>query len=206
MNILGFFSAFLKKNRFQGVTHIVLGIGNIGDRYTGTRHNIGFCIVDEFSRSLKKVYRFTACKSGVITGELPGTGKIAVIKPQTFVNRSGEAAAAVLQASNLTTASLLVVVDDLNLPLGRMRVRTDGSDGGHNGLKSIIGAVGDKFPRIRIGIGPVLPGISTIDFVLGAFPQDKLPEVQRMIVTGAKAVDSCLRNGVNAAMNTYNRN
>jgi peptidyl-tRNA hydrolase, PTH1 family len=206
MNLFRLLSAVFKKNRLDGCRFIILGIGNIGGKYAGTRHNVGFCVVDAISRSLNNVKRFVACASEVTTGEAAGIGKIALIKPQTFVNRSGQAAAESLRAAGLSSQSLLVAVDDLNLPLGRLRVRKNGSDGGHNGLKSIIETIGMDFPRIRLGIGPVPKGMSTVDFVLSAFPANMQEPVDRMTVTAAEAAMYCLENGAEAAMNKYNRN
>ena len=204
MDFLGFFSWFRAKNVLDGTRAILLGIGNPGTEYEGTRHNIGFDVLSEYERSLKDKYRYTDCSSDIVTGTAEGTGKVALVKPRTFVNRSGDAAAAVLRRARLGPAALMVVVDDLNLPLGRLRFRAEGSDGGHNGLRSIIGAVGNGFPRLRIGTGPLPPGVSAVDFVLGRFTREEQATAVQTAAVAAEALAFFLGNGIEQAMNRFN--
>jgi peptidyl-tRNA hydrolase, PTH1 family len=207
MNIMGFFRALFGKgkNRFSGIKQVVLCVGNTGEKYVRTRHNFGFMVADAFTGSLKQSCRFSAAESDVVVGEYPGFGCVAVVKPRTFVNRSGNALAAVLEKSGLSTGSFLVVVDDLNLALGTMRFRANGSDGGHNGLKSIISVVGREFPRLRLGVGPVPSGTSTIDFVLGEFPGPEMDTANRVAGDAAAAIGLYLVRGIGPAMNEYNK-
>jgi PTH1 family peptidyl-tRNA hydrolase len=197
------FSFFRRKSDFlRDVRLVVLGIGNPGSRYEQTRHNIGFLTVDAFSRSLKNTKIFTACNSSITIGNDEKAGRIALVKPRTFVNRTGETVRCL--AAQSTGAPFLVVVDDLNLPLGKIRFRPNGSDGGHNGLKSIIAVIGNEFPRLRIGVGPVPAGMSTVDFVLGPFDRQEQEAVNRVVARAVQAVACYALNGAQAVMNTFN--
>jgi peptidyl-tRNA hydrolase, PTH1 family len=204
MNFFRFFSIFFKpKASLRGVAAVILGIGNIGKRYEGTRHNVGFLVVDELAPLLKNLRRFEACNAEIILGELDDK-LVALAKPMTFVNRSGESAAGLLAQAGLPASALWVVADDLNLGVGTLRMRPDGSDGGHNGLKSIIAAVGRGFPRLRLGIGPVPKGASVIDFVLGPFPESQHETMSAAVRRAAEALRSGLQKGIEPAMSKFN--
>jgi peptidyl-tRNA hydrolase, PTH1 family len=182
-----------------------LGLGNKGNTYASTRHNIGFRIADALAARLENRTKGSSSEIEYYCGSLFEVKKVAVIKPLTFMNRSGIAVEKYLPLSARPRSSILVIVDDFNLPLGRLRIRKDGSDGGHNGLKSIIDRIGDDFPRLRFGIGPLPEGSSSVDFVLGPFTGE-----EESILTEAvpRAVDACCtfaRKGIDAAMNTVNR-
>jgi peptidyl-tRNA hydrolase, PTH1 family len=204
MNFFRFFSIFFRpKASLRGVSAVILGIGNIGRRYEGTRHNIGFLVVDELAPLLRNARRFEACSAEILLGELDGK-LVALAKPMTFVNRSGTSAAGLLAETGLGASALWVVVDDLNLGVGTLRIRPDGSDGGHNGLKSIIAAVGQEFPRIRLGIGPVPKGANIIDFVLGAVPAADREKIAATVRRAAEAVRSGLQRGIEPVMSKFN--
>ena len=127
--------------------------------------------------------------------------------PTTYMNRSGIAAKALLHRYELDASHMLVVVDDFNLPLGRLRFRGSGTDGGHNGLASIIDELGTTdFPRLRLGIGPLPEGVEQTEFVLGDFEPDEIESVKKMIATASEAVTFYLRNGLDEAMSLYNQN
>ncbi len=183
----------------------VLGIGNPGDDYADTRHNCGFLVLDELARR----HRLDAWRSrwgGLVcewqwriparAEEEPGqTVKALLVKPQGFVNRSGECAQAVMTFHKIAPRDLLVVVDDLNLSLGDLRLRGEGSSGGHNGLKDIEARIGPAYPRLRLGIGPP-PSAQQIGHVLGSFTAQERPDVEAMIAKAADCVESWLRDGI----------
>jgi PTH1 family peptidyl-tRNA hydrolase len=183
----------------------VIGLGNIGNEYVGTRHNVGFEVVDRLGGRLANAKAWTVSSADIIEGVLVGGKPVVLAKPLTYMNRSGTAVAEVLRRFGLPLSKCLVVVDDFNLPLGRLRFRPTGSDGGHNGLKSISGQVGSDFPRLRLGIGPLPKGMGVVDFVLGQFEREEdRHKKDEMTHVAAEAVVYYCTNGMAAAMNEYN--
>ncbi len=187
---------------------LVVGLGNPGKEYVGTRHNVGFEVVERLARkldcSLRRKLRFAA-QVGEVT--LNG-GKVMMAKPQTFMNRSGAAVAVLVKWSKVLPAEVLVIADDADLPLGQLRLRLTGGSGGHNGLRSIIDALsGDEgFARLRIGIGRTLPaGADITGHVLGKFSAAERREIDAGVATAVEAVECCLRDGFAVAMNRFNR-
>lgn len=185
----------------------IIGLGNPGKRYDGTRHNIGFEILDSIAHRHRA--RFESGKGDYLIarmsrGELP----VVLIKPLTYMNESGSAVADVVERFGLTLENLLVVCDDFQLPLGQLRIRSDGSDGGHNGLYSIIYHLqSDQFPRLRCGIASSFtPKEKTLmaAYVLEPFRRDELPDVQAMIERGSNACLTVVEEGLIPAMNQYN--
>jgi PTH1 family peptidyl-tRNA hydrolase len=205
MDLLSFFKGLFRKDAPPAPADVLfIGLGNIGARYAKSRHNAGFRIADALVRRLGGVRSGTFSEADYFDGTLFDTKKAAVVKPRTLMNRSGIAAAAYLRACGCSPSGMLVMVDDYNLPLGTMRARRSGSDGGHNGLKSIIGHIGDQFPRLRIGIGPVPAGMPSVDFVLSDFSGD---EERKLLDVAAKAEAACLlfaQQGIEAVMNRFN--
>lgn len=130
--------------------------------------------------------------------------RVALVKPLTFMNRSGEAVVALLRETRLDTAHMLVIVDDFNLNLGVQRMRGGGSDGGHNGLKSIVATSGKGFPRLRIGVGPLIAGTAVIDFVLGRFGEHELKSAEAAVAKAALAAETFVCEGLESAMSRYN--
>ncbi|MBD3239358.1 MAG: aminoacyl-tRNA hydrolase [Chitinivibrionales bacterium] len=184
---------------------LVVGLGNPGVEYRDTRHNIGFRVAEHFSARLERARSATVCRSEVTVGAWHrGDGTVAVAKPLTFMNRSGEAVGCLLRRAKADIASCLVIVDDIHLPVGSIRIRRGGSDGGHNGLKSIIGVAGREFPRVRVGVGPVPRGHSMIDFVLGPFSQAEQQRLETVVPRAADAIGCVLTQGIEPAMNEYN--
>lgn len=184
---------------------IIVGLGNPGRRYQGTRHNVGFAVADEVARRIGA--DFESGRAETLTAR-QGRGPAAVLvaKPLTMMNLSGESVGGLAGFYKVDPASILVVADDVNLPLGRLRLRARGSAGGHNGLRSIIGCLGtEEFPRLRVGVGRGDPRRDLADHVLARFDGDERDEVERTITRAADAVDTFLAEGIEAAMNQYNR-
>ena len=185
---------------------MVVGLGNPGAEYEWSRHNLGFMLIDKLSADsgLDKFRR--ECQSVVGRGEIDGRA-VKLVKPQTYMNLSGEAVACLVRKHKLTGPgeNLIVISDDLALPFGKIRIRARGSAGGHNGLKSIIGALGtDEFTRLRIGIQPEHPINDAKRFVLDTYPRAARAEVEKILEKSAEAIHAILRDGVLKAMSTYN--
>ena len=183
---------------------VVVGLGNIGRRYHKTRHNIGFMVLEK----LINKYRLTLLTEhqAFAHAELPRSGPpISLILPTEYMNNSGNAASALLQMKGLSPETMLVVVDDFNLPLGTIRIRRGGSDGGHNGLASIIEQLEtDQFPRLRLGIGPLPEQADVVDFVLDNFADKELEVVETMITRAVEAVEYLFEHDLEEAMSRYN--
>jgi len=197
------FAVFRKQIPIANAEYIVFGIGNVGSKYENTRHNIGFMVADHclarVTQMQKSTVPFAQCTVGLFAGKY-----VAFVKPTTFVNKSGDAVGAALKVFGLHCDRCLVVVDDYNIPLGTMRFRRGGSDGGHNGLKSIIGEVGQDFPRLRIGIGPRPRDTNTIDFVLGTFTEQEEKSVARMFGKAALGIEMFMSGAVEKATAVFN--
>jgi len=186
------------------VVKVVVGLGNPGRRYLKTRHNVGFLVADALAGRMGARYEIKAGLYALADGEAEGVG-FAVVKPLTFMNNSGTAVAAVLRHMALPPEALLVVHDDVNLPFGRLRLRAKGSDGGHNGVASIIEALGtEQFPRLRIGIGADFAPGEMVQYVLARFTRGEWQALQEVI---ERAVDACLTfvtSSLVTAMNQFN--
>ena len=183
---------------------VVCGLGNPGDRYRLTRHNVGYRVVDLLAdrwEVSKGRARDGAATVEVVRDE--PVGPVLLVKPLRFMNRSGAPVRAALRNVNAgSEADLLVVADDVDLPLGKIRLRRGGSAGGHNGLRDIIEALGtDQFPRLRVGIGR---NGETVDHVLSTFSRDEEELADEAIATAADAVERWLAEGIEAAMNAFN--
>lgn len=186
---------------------LVVGLGNPGLRYRGTRHNIGFEVLEELaSRWGASTPRRKRFHGEVAEAVIPDAGKVILLWPHTYMNRSGLSVGEAVRWYGIDPGvDLLVVCDDLNLPLGSLRLRPRGSDGGQKGLRDIIRALGtENFPRLRCGVGPLPPGITATDFVLGKFLPEEQPLVRDMVKRAASCVDLWVREGINRAMTTYN--
>jgi peptidyl-tRNA hydrolase, PTH1 family len=188
---------------------LVVGLGNPGKEYEGTRHNIGFAVLDrlaeKFGCSFRNKSRFSAMIAEATAGDV---GKVMLAKPQTYMNRSGAAVNALLQWLKIEPAQLLVVVDDADLQLGQIRLRLAGGSGGHNGLFSIIETLGgnEEFARLRVGIGRSGPlGVDISGHVLGRFAAAERELAQQAVAAAVEAVDCCLRESLTEAMNQFNR-
>ncbi len=180
---------------------LVAGLGNPGTEYARTRHNVGFAVLDLLAGEHRIAWEHSA-KWGAFWAK---AGDVLLVKPATYMNRSGEPVRALAQFRKIEPTEMLVVLDDLSLPTGRIRIRPDGGDGGHNGLESILLHFGtEAIPRLRIGIGAA-PTEGAVDYVLGNFFEEERPVVQKAIVRAAEAVKCAIDNGLLSAMNKFNQ-
>ena len=185
---------------------LVVFLGNPGLRYEGTRHNAGFMAADAFAK--KHNVSITRLRFQALTATCTlGNEQVLLMKPQTYMNLSGEAAGQAARFYKIPPEHVLVVSDDISLPVGGMRIRTGGSAGGHNGLKNIISVLGtDAFPRIRMGVGsPPNPDYEMIDWVLSAFHDQDAEDIQNAAARAAEAVECYITEGAEKAMNTYSQ-
>jgi peptidyl-tRNA hydrolase, PTH1 family len=186
---------------------LIVGLGNPGSEYEWSRHNLGFMLIDKLAREIGIEVIKRECRSLVGKGELEGQ-PVRLVKPQTYMNLSGEAVGCLIRKHASATAeghNLIVISDDLALPLGKIRIRERGSAGGHNGLKSIIAALGtNEFIRLRIGIQPEHELDDTRRFVLASFPKAERGPVEEILLRAADAIREIFRNGVLKAMAEHN--
>ena len=185
---------------------LIVGLGNPGEEYEWTRHNLGFMLIDKLAAEAGVTVKRRECRSLVGSANIEGE-RVRLVKPQTFMNLSGESVACLLTKEKLDNPSktIIVVSDDLALPFGTIRLRERGSAGGHNGLKSIIGTIGtNEFIRLRIGIQPEHPVSDARAFVLESFRKPQREEVEEILEKAREAVHSVLRDGIKKAMSVYN--
>lgn len=184
---------------------VVVGIGNPGRSYAGTRHNVGFEVVDTVARGEGASFRETDGPAETAVLRRDDGERVLLVKPMTYVNLTGTVLAPLARSFGRPDEDgLLVVCDDLNLPVGRLRVRGKGSSGGHNGLKSVIEHWGSEtFARLRLGVGGAAPG-EAVGRVLGKFAPDERPAIEAAVARAAEAVRVWLREGLDACMNRFN--
>jgi PTH1 family peptidyl-tRNA hydrolase len=181
----------------------IVGLGNPGAQYKGTRHNVGFAVVDELAR--RAAVDFESAPAEALMARWRRSDEpVILVKPLTFMNLSGQAVGELARYFKIDPADVLVIVDDVQLPLGRLRARARGSAGGHNGLKSVIAHVGEGFGRLRLGVGRGDARRDLADHVLTRFDKDEAAEVERMITRAADAADTFITSGIAAVMNQYN--
>lgn len=185
--------------------YVITGLGNPGSRYEKTRHNVGYQVVDRlasrYSIELNQKKHKAVCGTGVIEGQ-----KVLLVKPQTYMNLSGESVREVMDYYKLDPGEeLLVIYDDISLEPGKLRIRKKGSAGGHNGIKNIILHLGTQvFPRIKVGVGQKPEGYDLADYVLGHFSGEEEEKMQKAYDRAAEAVVSVLTEGTEKAMNEFN--
>jgi PTH1 family peptidyl-tRNA hydrolase len=184
----------------------VVGLGNPGDEYATHRHNIGFRVVDALARAHGLEFsRQKTARARVAVGRIAGRPVI-LAKPQTFMNLSGQSVRRLSRAHGILPESILVVYDDLDLPLGRLRLRPDGGSGGHKGMQSIIDSLGTQsFPRLRVGIDRPPSHVDPADYVLHPFDREQQPLVAGVVERAVAAVELWLAAGIVAAMDEFNR-
>lgn len=182
--------------------YIIAGLGNPGKEYTGTRHNVGFdtldCLAEKYNVKLNKLKFNSVYGEATINGE-----KVMLVKPVTYMNRSGIAINEIINFYKIPVENLIVVYDDIDIPVGTLRIRPNGSPGTHNGMKSIIQHVGGNFPRIRVGIGRN-PDMDLADYVLQRFSSEDKDKITPIMEKAAEAAIEIIENNVDIAMQKYN--
>lgn len=183
---------------------LVAGLGNIGSKYVFTRHNAGFMVLDSWAVNSGLSFKEEKRLKCLVGGCKIGQDNILLIKPTTYMNLSGEAISAVINYYKIDKKDILIVYDDLSLPLGKIRFRANGSDGGHNGIKSIIKSLGTSdFARLKIGTGPQ-PPIPSEAFVLQNFSSEQLEKLKPVLKVGVEAIEFYFKNGIEKTQNIYN--
>lgn len=182
--------------------YIIAGLGNPGKEYTGTRHNVGYesldCLAEKYNTKLNKL------KFNSVYGEITINGeKVMLVKPVTYMNRSGIAIDEIMKFYKIPVENLIVIYDDIDIPVGTLRIRPNGSPGTHNGMKSIIQHVGTNFPRIRIGIGRN-PQMDLADYVLQRFSKDDAEKIHPIMEKAVEAAIEIIESNVDTAMQKYN--
>lgn len=186
------------------MNYLIAGLGNIGSQYANTRHNIGFIVANALAEDLK--ISFSAGKYASIAQTRLKSRSISIIKPETFMNLSGKAIKHWLQKDDVPVDNLLVVVDDIHLPVGALRLRQHGGDGGHNGLISIIETLETfDFPRLRVGIGGDFPKGMQVDYVLGEWTKEEVEILKPRVTTAVEMIKSFVFTGIDMTMTRYNR-
>ena len=189
----------------SGVSWLLVGLGNPGSKYESTRHNMGFLAVDGLAR--RKGFRFNKLRFRAWTAEWMVNGeKVLVMKPQTYMNLSGEAVGEAARFYKIPSDHVLVIYDDVSLPLGKLRIRDKGSAGGHNGIKNIIAHLGtDVFPRVKVGVGaPSHPDYDMVDWVIGSFSAQEKKIVDEALDRALDAAECIISRGVTEAQNRFN--
>ncbi len=183
---------------------LVVGLGNPGRKYEGTRHNVGYLVAAELARRCGGGTPKARFHGATVEGELSGR-KVVLLSPTTYMNLSGVSVQEAKRFYKLADEDLLVVCDDLNLPVGKMRFRARGSSGGQKGLEDIIQRLGtEEFSRLRIGVGTAPEGWDWADYVLGRFTREEIPVIEQAVGRAADAVDDWAREGIEFCMNQYN--
>lgn len=186
-----------------GIEKLIVGLGNPGRKYAGNRHNVGFQCLDRLAEARGLSFSRRKHKALLAQGEVAGL-KVILAKPQTFMNLSGDAVERIARFYKVLPENILVIYDDLDLPVGRIRLRPDGGSGGHKGMKSIMERLGaNGFPRLRVGIGRPAHG-DPVDYVLDDFTLDERITIDEVYERVVSAVELWLTEGVVAAMNEYN--
>ncbi|MDO4948885.1 MAG: aminoacyl-tRNA hydrolase [Bacteroidales bacterium] len=184
--------------------YLIVGLGNIGDEYAGTRHNIGFTVLDALAKASNVVFDVNRRYGAVVEMSLRGH-KLVLLKPSTYMNLSGNAVRYWMQQEKIPLEQVLIVVDDLSLPFGTIRMKPQGSDGGHNGLKHIAAILGSQqYARLRFGIGANFGRGQQVDYVLGQIEGEELQQLPERVEQACGAIKTFCLSGIQVAMNQYN--
>ncbi len=184
--------------------YIIVGLGNPGKQYENTRHNVGFNVIDilaeEYDISVTKMKHKALIGEGRV-----GTEKVVLVKPVTYMNLSGESLAEIYNFYKVDTNNIVVIYDDIDLDVGKIRIRKKGSGGTHNGMRSIVKCLGTTdFPRVRVGVSKPEPGRDLANFVLSKFAPDEVADLKEGLEKSVLAIDSIIRENIDLAMNKYN--
>ena len=187
----------------KAVVKAIVGLGNPGAQYKGTRHNVGFAVLDELAR--RAAVDFETAPAEALMARWRRTDEpVLLVKPLTYMNLSGQAVGDLSRYFKIEPVDLLIVVDEAQLPLGKLRARARGSAGGHNGLKSVIAHLGDNYGRLRLGVGRGDSRRDLADHVLARFDKDEAADAERMIARAADAAETFITSGIAAVMNQFN--
>ncbi len=187
----------------KAVVKAIVGLGNPGAQYKGTRHNVGFAVLDELAR--RASVEFESAPADALMARWRRTDEpVLLVKPLTYMNLSGQAVGELSRYFKIEPVDLLIVVDEVQLPLGKLRARARGSAGGHNGLKSVIAHLGDNYGRLRLGVGRGDSRRDLADHVLARFDKDEAADAERMIARAADAAETFITSGIAAVMNQFN--
>lgn len=182
---------------------VIAGLGNPGKKYENTRHNMGFITIDQLAEKHNIKVDKLKFKALVGEGRIAGQ-KVLLVKPQTYMNLSGDAISQVMNFYKLAPEKLIVIYDDLDIETGSLRIRKFGSAGTHNGMRSVVRCLGsDRFPRIRLGIGNNSNG-DLVNYVIGGFSKSEVPELEKAVTNAVLAIETILSDGIDLAMNKYN--
>jgi len=188
-----------------GEVKLIVGLGNPGPRYANNRHNVGFQCLDRLAQAHGLAFQRRENKALLARGKIAGV-EVLLAKPQTYVNLSGQAVERLARSYQVPLEDILVIYDDMDLPLGKIRLRPRGGAGGHKGVRSIIEHLGSRdFPRLRVGIGRPPGRMDPVDYVLGDFTPEERPVIEEAYERAIAAVECWLREGIVEAMNRYNR-
>ncbi len=193
---------YIKKKEKDEMKYLIVGLGNIGDEYTGTRHNAGFLIADKIAE--KNAADFTQKKLAYLAEFKYRGRKVYVIKPTTYMNLSGKAIKYWLDKLSVKKSHLFINVDDINLDFGKLRIRKKGSDGGHNGLKDIQNYLGKEYNRLRVGVGSEFSKGQQVDYVLGEWSDEQKEKLPEIIEKAANANLDFVFRGMHHVINNYN--
>lgn len=195
----------LNKNNVKNIEYVVVGLGNPGDKYNNTRHNVGFMAIDKIAKQLDvcmNINKFESiCGKAIVDDK-----KILLVKPQTYMNESGRALEKIISFYKLSVSNIIVIADDISLDVGKIRLKRRGSHGGHNGIKSIINYCNsENFPRIKIGVGSKpSPKWDLADWVLSKFSSEDIDKVNNSVNNVLDALEMTLKYGIDSAMNKFN--
>ncbi len=185
---------------------LVVGLGNPGRQYSATRHNAGFWVIDCLSALWRAPFSPGQWRAEEARASPPGLGDVILLKPRTFMNESGKSVAPLVRFYKLAPEDVIVIHDDLDLPPGRIQVKRGGSDGGHNGIKSIVSEWGEKdFYRVRVGVGRPARGADVVGYVLARPSEREWKKIEEAVIRSTDAVEKLLREGLDAAQQAFNR-
>ena len=188
------------------VDRVVVGLGNPGEGYAATRHNVGFQVASRLAKRARAEFATKAADSRIAEGSIAGV-RVAIARPQTFMNDSGRAVRKLLDRYRIQPSDLLVVFDEVDLPLGKIRLREKGGPGTHNGMRSIVSAIGEDFPRLRVGVAPADPLREIgdlVQYVLEPFAAEERATAETSLTRAAEAAEVALREGIQPAMTKFN--
>jgi PTH1 family peptidyl-tRNA hydrolase len=195
---------FFSRGEAPRADRLVVGLGNPGEEYARTRHNVGYQVANRLAKRMRAEFKTKAADARIAEGTL-GTMRVAVARPGTFMNDSGHSVRRLLQRYRLEPKDLVVVYDDIDLPLGRIRIRPSGGPGTHNGMRSVVAEIeSEAFPRVRLGIHQEGDHGDLVDHVLSPFRDDEAAKAEQMVTRAAESIEVLLRDGIERAMAKFN--